>query len=232
VQQRVGLLHDPPVLAQAGAVRGAAAGDDGLDAFDPDPAAVAVVVVAAIGVKLVGSSARSSSFASDRRDLVEQRQQLSDVVAVPAGQTDRERNTTGFGEDMVLGARPRAVDRARTRFGPPLSARPCELSITAFDQSSRSAPRNSASSSSCSRCHTPALCQSRSRRQHVIPDPKPNSCGRNSHGIPVCSTNRIPHSALRSSNGLRPGYRNRRDRVGNSGSTRSHSPSGTIHGGC
>jgi hypothetical protein len=78
----------------------------------------------------------------------------------------------------------------------------------------------------------PGLVPVRGRRQQVIPDPNPNCCGRNSHGIPVCSTNKIPHSAFRSSIGLRPGCRNRRSRRGSSGSTRSHSPSGTIHGGC
>src|SRR2546421_3856376 len=36
----------------------------------------------------------------------------------------------------VLRARLGAVDRARTRFGPPFTARTCELSITALDQSS------------------------------------------------------------------------------------------------
>ena len=30
----------------------------------------------------------------------------------------------------------------------------------------------------------------RSRRQHVIPDPKPSSCGRNSHGIPCAARTR------------------------------------------
>lgn len=43
------------------------------------------------------------------------------------------------------------------------------------------------------------------RRQQVIPEPKPSSCGRNSHRIPVYSTNRIPHMTLRCSSRLRPG---------------------------
>jgi hypothetical protein len=44
--------------------------------------------------------------------------------------------------------------------------------------------------------------QSRSRRQQVIPEPKPSSWGRNSQRIPVSSTNRIPHSTLRLSRRL------------------------------
>jgi hypothetical protein len=46
------LLDDPAVDTEAGAVWGAAAGDDRLDAENADLAAVAVVVVAAVGVDL------------------------------------------------------------------------------------------------------------------------------------------------------------------------------------
>ena len=74
--------------------------------------------------------------------------------------------------------------------------------------------RRQASNSSCKRCHTPARFHSARRRQQVIPDPKPNSCGRNSHWRPVCSTNKIPHSTCRSGTGLRTGYRNLRSRFG------------------
>lgn len=41
--------------------------------------------------------------------------------------------------------------------------------------------------------------------QHVTSDSYPRSCGRNSPGTPVFSTNRIPHSAPRPANRLRPG---------------------------
>ncbi len=75
--------------------------------------------------------------------------------------------------------------------------------------------------------------QSRSLRQHVIPDPNPSSWGRYSHRIAVQSTNRIPHNTLRSSRGLRPGNRCRRgSRGGNSGAISAHKSSDTIHGGC
>ena len=42
------------------------------------------------------------------------------------------------------------------------------------------------------------------------------------------STNKIPCNTRRSPSGLRPGYRKRRCLTGNSGSIRSHNPSGTI----
>ncbi|CAM5321875.1 hypothetical protein SAURM35S_04232 [Streptomyces aurantiogriseus] len=62
-----------------------------------------------------------------------------------------------------------------------------------------------------------------------MPDPKPNSCGRYSHWMPVCSTNRMPHNACRSgtlgrpSTCFGPGS-------GNNGSISDHSSSETIHG--
>lgn len=43
--------------------------------------------------------------------------------------------------------------------------------------------------------------------QQVMPEPNPSSFGRCSHGMPVCSTYRIPRVTSRSGNGLRPGYR-------------------------
>jgi hypothetical protein len=50
--------------------------------------------------------------------------------------------------------------------------------------------------------HTPVACQSRSRRQQVMPDPQPISCGRYSQGMPVRSTKRIPVKAWRSGTGV------------------------------
>jgi len=103
--------------------------------------------------------------------------------------------------------------------------------MTARDQSNCPAACSSASNSSCSRDHTPAVFHSSSRRQHVIPEPNPSSWGRNSHWIPVCSTNKIPHNTCRSGNRLRPGLRNRRGLTGNNGSMRCHNSSDTTHGG-
>jgi hypothetical protein len=48
------------------------------------------------------------------------------------------------------------------------------------------------------RLHTPARCQSRKRRQHVMPLPQPNSCGSVSHGMPDFKTKTMPVKAARS----------------------------------
>ncbi len=72
---------------------------------------------------------------------------------------------------------------------------------------------------------TPALCQSRSRFQHVIPV-HPSSCGRSSHGMPVRKTNTMPVRAMRSGVRGRP-RRERRCGFGMCGSIIAHSSSST-----
>jgi hypothetical protein len=168
----------------------AAFGDHWADASLPEQAPVLVVVVAAVGQQCVRTPAWAADTTGNGGDLVQERQQLGDVVAVAAGQGHRERDALGVGEDVVLAARTCAVDRAGSAFGPRRAARTWEESITARDQSSLSADRSFFSSTRCSLSHTPASFQAARRRQQVMPDPKPSSCGRYSHWMPVCNTNR------------------------------------------
>ena len=187
------------------------------------------MVVAAIGDHPVGPSAWPADEAGDSRHALEQRDQLGDVVAVTAGQRPGEREPCGVDEDVVLRARPAPVDRARTGLGVPFFACTWLESTIARDHSISPAARNRASSSTCSCSHTPARCHSSRRRQQVYPDPYPSSCGRCIHGLPVCSTNKIPDNASRSGSRRHPGYRDRRTTVGNNGSTSSQSSSETTH---
>lgn len=129
----------------------------------------------------------------------------------------------------MLAARPCTVDRAATAFGPRRAARTWEESITARDQSSCFADRSFFSSPRCSFSHTPASFQAAGRRQQVMPEPKPSSCGRYSHWMPVWSTNRIPHNACRSGTRGRPAT-SFVPGSGSNGSTSYHSSSDTIHG--
>ncbi len=129
----------------------------------------------------------------------------------------------------MLAARPCTVDRAATAFGPRRAARTGEESITARDQSSCFADRSFFSSPRCSFSHTPASFQAAGRRQQVMPEPKPSSCGRYSHWMPVWSTNRIPYNACRSGTRGRPAT-SFVPGSGSNGSTSYHSSSDTIHG--
>jgi hypothetical protein len=124
VQPREGALDDPAQLAQARAVLAGAPGDDGLDAASPERAAVLVVVIAAVGDQAVGAQTRPARLAADRSRPVDERQQLGDVVAVPAGQRDGQRDPRTVAEQMVLGARSATVNRRRPGQGP-LEERGC-----------------------------------------------------------------------------------------------------------
>jgi len=55
-------------------------------------------------------------------------------------------------------------------------------------------------------CQMPASCQSRSRRQQVMPEPQPISCGSISQGMPLLSTKRMPVSVARALIGGRPPF--------------------------
>jgi hypothetical protein len=99
-----------------------AAGDDRFDAAAAHEAAVFVVVVAAVGEQGVRSAAWPAGTAAHRRDTVEQREQLGDVVAVGGGQRPGERDTGAVYEQMVLAPRPAAVDRTGADFRAPFFA--------------------------------------------------------------------------------------------------------------
>ena len=229
VQPGEGALDDPAVAAESGAVLGLAARDQRFDAALADEAAVFVVVVAAVGDHRVGSPAGPADAPRDRRDPSSSgiswvtSLRLPPVTEKASGIPSRRRGDGAWSRDGPCrpGSGPfrsplfrldlaRVDDRATTR--------------------SRRQPASRVSNSACSRSHTPARCHSSSRRQQVTPEPKPSSNGRCRQAIPVCNTNRIPCSACRSGRRLRPGYRNRRPCIGNSGSTSSHNSSDTTHG--
>src|SRR5512143_4304125 len=111
VQPGEATLDHPALAAQPGAVGSPAAGDPRRDATAAELAAVGVVVVAAVGEQLPRAAAGSAPPSADRRHGVEQRDQLGDVVAVAAGEGDRQRDATGIADQVVLAAGPAAIDR-------------------------------------------------------------------------------------------------------------------------
>ena len=115
-------LDHPAPAAESGAVPGLAAGDTTGDAALAQAAAVFLVVVAAVGDEQVGPPARSSGTTLDGWNAVEQRLELGDVVAVGAGQRPGKWDAGCVDEEVVLGARTAAVDRARARRGAPFLA--------------------------------------------------------------------------------------------------------------
>ncbi len=177
VEPGKGPLDNPSSLAQAGAMRGTTSGDLGCDATSPDETAVLVEVVAAVGEQPSGSVPWTAAQATNAGHRVQQGHELSDVVAVSAGQRDGERSSVLIDDEVVLAARPRSVNRRRSGVSPPLRARTCEASIAASSISSSPSLRSSASRTSCRRGHTPASVQSRRRRQAVTPLHPTSSAG-------------------------------------------------------
>ena len=102
VQPGEGALHDPALFAKPGAVLFSTSGDHRLHPEFAELTAVLVVVIAAVGEQPLGALAGTPRPAGYRPDGIEQRQQLCDVVAVSAGQADRQRDSVGVGDQMVL----------------------------------------------------------------------------------------------------------------------------------
>jgi len=140
-------------------------------------------------------SSRSSPWPDDRGNGVDQREQLRRVVGVGRGEADRQRDAISIHHEVVLRACLAAVDRVRPRLLTPLFARTLTLSTLARDQSIAASSPSQLSSLVCNRSQTPASCQSRSRRQHVVPLPQPSSFGRCRQGQPVRSTKMMPPRA-------------------------------------
>jgi len=104
----VGLHEDRAGQSQQG---GAAGGDPRRDPALAELAAVAVVVVAAVGEQLPRPAAGPAASAPDRRNGIDQRDELGDVVAVAAGEADGQRDAAVVDDQVVRGAGAAAVDR-------------------------------------------------------------------------------------------------------------------------
>jgi hypothetical protein len=133
VQPGEGALDDPAHLAQSAILGDAASGDQRFDAALPQQTAVLVEVVAPVGVQAPGLAAGTSAQSPDRRNGVQQRQELGNVVPVAAGcrrlppvaagERDGERGSVPVDDQVVLRARAGAVDGRGADVIPPLRAR-------------------------------------------------------------------------------------------------------------
>jgi hypothetical protein len=217
-------FDDPAGPAQATAVGRPSLRKLRRDAAGLELVAMGLGIVAAVAldeVRLCGGAPRT---AAQCRKRVDQGQELRDVVAIRGGQERDERNPVRVSENMMLRPGLAAIGRVRSSFFPPRKARSDELSTTARARSSWPRRRNSVSSAACRRFQTPARCHRTNRRQQVVPDPQPISCGNMFQGMR--STNRMPVRTARSGIGVRPAYRRRRDRrFGSKGSMRCHNSS-------
>lgn len=222
-------FDNPSEFSKPASVLGSTLRDHRLDATIAKFSAMRFGVVAAIGIEDLGLLKGATTHAANRWNRVDERQQLGDVVAVRAAQDRHDGNAVGIDKDVMLGAWSRAIRGVRARFSPAPTARTDDESTATREKSISPASRSLASSSSCSRSHTPVSCQSFNRRQQVAPEPKPNRVGKWFQRIPVLSTNRMPFSAARFDTGRRPGFFLRRGFAGGSnGSISVHNSSSAI----
>jgi len=204
MEPRQGTLDHPAEHAESASVLDTAVRKHRFDTQLNEGIAVWIRMIGPIALHTVWTATRTPSLTGDRRNGLNQRQQLGYVVPVRAGEYRGERKTIRIGDDMVLGAVFPAIRGAGARLLPPKTARTEALSTTARDQLILPASRKRLRSRWWMSCQTPASCHSCNRRQQVIPQPQPISLGRSSQGMPVLSTKRTPVSVLRWSMGFRP----------------------------
>jgi len=206
VNPAFGTFDHPTVHAQPAAIADVAPGQQRPDAPLQQLAAGWFGIIRPVAKQRVRTPSRTSRAALNSRDGIYQRQEFGDVMTVGACNRERQGGSSfAVDKKMVFRAVFSAVHGAWSRFFPRIWARTDVESMTARDQSILCWACSLFKRTSCRRFHTPALFQSRSRRQQLIPLPQPISCGRYSQGIPVRKTYRMPVSAHRSSSGFLPG---------------------------
>jgi len=141
---------------------------------------------------------RASPLSLQAGDGINQCEGLLRVVAVGSGHLNGERNPATVANQMTFAAQLGSVGWIRSRLQPPKTARIELPSTTARDQSIFPQRASQSSKEKWISCQMPASCQSRNRRQQVMPEPQPSSCGSISQGIPLRRTNRIPVKQARS----------------------------------
>ena len=182
-------------------------------------------IVGTVAQQFIRAFARPTTRLFDRRNVINQGNGHLGVVAVCARVRNGQWRALTVDDQMALRAIFASIRRIWASFRPPKSARTEQLSMADVDQSIWSASPISSKRSFHTCFQTPARCQSRSRRQHVMPHPQPNSGGRYSHGQPVLNTKRMPVNAARSGTLGRPPL-GLGGSGGNNGLIRSQSASG------
>lgn len=120
------------------------------------------------------------------------------VVHVGPGVSDGQGRSRRVGDQMAFRAVLAPIGGVWAGLCPPKSARVEQESRAAADHSIMLDLPISSSNNCQVLSQTPAICQSRNRRQQVIPHPQPISCGSSSHWMPVRKTKRMPVRAARS----------------------------------
>jgi hypothetical protein len=227
IQPRKSALHYPAVATESLTRLNPSTCDTRDDAASSQCLPTAREVVSLVCVQLVWPLPRPSPGPTNRRDGIYRCFQQHRVMHIGPRLRHCEGNSFSVDHKVALRARFATIRRVRAGFRAPPGAGTLAESNDARDQSIWSASPRRFSSIWWILCQIPASCQSRKRRQQVMPLPHPISWGSNSQGMPVRKTKRIPMRAARAGTGGRPPFGLGRS-GGSSGATISHNSSGKI----
>ena len=203
-QPCVRALDHPAMTPESVIALDAAPGNTRRDAQLAQVGAATRKVIALVGMQLVRPPARPAALSSHQWQGIDQLLEDHRIVPIGTGDAEHQRDALAVRDDVALAAKLAPVRWVGAGVLAPRGLATLAPSMQARLKSSLPAPRNSSSSSRCRRCHTPAACQSRRRRQHVMPLPKPSSWGSSSQGMPVRKTNKMPFRAISSLTRGRP----------------------------
>jgi hypothetical protein len=147
-------------------------------------------------------------------------------VTVGSGQFDGQGNAATIANQVALAATLGPICRIWPSQQPPKTARTEQLSTTACDQSICPSRESQSSNAKWIKSQIPSCCQSRNRRQQVMPEPQPSLLGSIRQGIPLRSTKIMPARQARSVRRGRPPCGLGRG-IGRNGSIERHKASGT-----
>ncbi len=97
-------LDNPALLPQPGTVRAFRPGDPRLDVAAAQLATAFACVVGPVAVELARAAPWPAAAATHRRDRIDERDHLRDVVAVAASERAGKRRAAAAGDQVVLGA--------------------------------------------------------------------------------------------------------------------------------
>src|SRR5271155_4061432 len=197
MQQGQGLLHHVTEDAQAAAMFLPPTGDGRGDVATRQLHSVGIGVISPVAHHFLRLAQRRARLTANRRNCIDQRDQLRHVVAIGRGENRGKRHAAGIDDDMMFRAVFPAVHGTWSRFFPPCTARTYAESTITREKSISLAPRSLSSNRWWSWSQTPA-CRHSSRRFHRVMPQQPISCGKSSHGRPVLSTKMIPVRQTRS----------------------------------
>ncbi|VWD63922.1 transposase Tn3 family protein [Burkholderia lata] len=191
-------LDEPVISSEPFAVFHATMGDPNLDASLLQVAMASSVIIALARMHFPWPFVGLATQAPQCRDGIYRGSKYHRAVSGGAPHRhDRWRTADNY-DDVSFRSELSLIRRIEVGFLAHRGLEPLAPSKLAGSQSIWSCSCDRRNIAKCYRVYTRSTCQSRRRRRHVIPWPKPNSCGKSLRGIPVCRTCRMPFSPVRS----------------------------------